>query len=1539
MSDDSASDYSIASEYSDEEFVAKPKAKVQKAQSAKQATGKVASAPKPKAPVKKAALKNDENLNTSRDDAAPSKGRKSNKGKTIEQIYQKKTQLEHILLRPDTYIGSVEAIQTPMWIFENEKFVLRNINYVPGLYKIFDEILVNAADNKIRDPSMNALKVTIDPEKNFISVYNNGRGIPIEIHKDEHMYVPELIFGHLLTSSNYNDSEKKVTGGRNGFGAKLCNIFSTEFTVETADSKSGKKFKQIFSNNMGKRTQPSITSNPRDEDYTRISFKPDLEKFNMTRLDEDIVALMQKRVYDMVGCCKDVKVWLNDQRLKVKDFKNYVQMYLDSADSSNEGGIKLPLVHEIVNDRWEVAVSLSEGQFQQVSFVNSICTSKGGTHVNYVTDQIVTKLIEAVKKKNKAAPIKPFQVKNHLWVFINCLVENPSFDSQTKENLTLRASAFGRKCDLSEEFMKKTLKTGVIENLLNFAKAKQDQLLRKTDGSKKTRVTGIAKLDDANNAGTKQSSKCTLILTEGDSAKALAVSGLAVVGRDNYGVFPLRGKLLNVREAAHSSIMSNQEIQNIKQILGLQHGKKYTSTESLRYGHLMIMTDQDHDGSHIKGLIINFLDHFYPSLLKVPGFLLEFITPIVKCTKGKNEVSFFTIPEYEAWKKANNEGKGWNIKYYKGLGTSTTQEAKNYFSALEKHKKPFRAATDSDRDLIDMAFNKKKADNRKEWLRQFEPGTYMDHSQSSISITDFINRELILFSMADNIRSIPSVVDGLKPGQRKILFACFKRNLKNEIKVAQLAGYVSEHSAYHHGEQSLCATIVNLAQDYVGSNNINLLEPRGQFGTRLQGGKDSASPRYIFTTLSPVTRKLFHNSDDHLLNYLNDDGQKIEPTWYMPIIPMILVNGSEGIGTGWSSSVPNYNPRDIIQNLKRLMRGEEPARMHPWYKGFDGTIELLSNDKYKLSGTVTKINDTTLEITELPVRTWTQSYKEFLEEMLTGTEKNPAFIKDYKEYHTDSTVHFIVSLTEENMMKAEVEGLEKKFKLSTTMTTSNMVCFDEEGRIKKYNAPEEILQDFYDLRLKYYQKRKTFLTDQLVQDYTKLENKVRFITAIIEGKLKVQNRKKVDIIADLKAKDYEPFSKKKSGMSETEQEEDDNAETSGGYDYLLSMQIWNLTWEKVEQLKQEVADKKAELDYVLSLSPKQMWEIDLDTLLVELDRLDEECDDKLAKLRAAAAKKGNYIKARGAVKTGASKKKAVKEEEDYMDFDEADDFVPKAKKPAVKKEKNKIAPTKEKGTTKDKPILSYFSQVSSGGVKESKTKTESNDVDLLDDILFDKKPQPKKKAVKVDSDLGSDDDDIDARLRRLLGGNTLQKTASPTSAITNSFSSIRLDNKKIGPSKSKISLISDEESDDSGDDFLAKFDKKAKNAPSTKAPQTKATAKPRAKKSPVVVISDDEKDDFAFTDVTSKGKQQKRLSPVKHKSVPPKRRKIESDEDDDSEQEDIQIQTSRPARNARTAATKSVAYIDVESGDDREDLDSEFDQFKVDMDDDSDFDE
>ncbi|MCL7048730.1 hypothetical protein MKW94_004884 [Papaver nudicaule] len=702
------------------------------------------------------------------------------------------------------------------------------------------------------------------------------------------------------------------------------------------------------------------------------------------------------------------------------------------------------------------------------------------------------------------------------------------------------------------------------------------------------------------------------------------MAGISVVGRDHYGVFPLRGKLLNVREASPNQIKENVEITSIKQILGLQQNVVYDSVKSLRYGHLMIMTDQDHDGSHIKGLLINFIHKFWPSLLKIPSFLLEFITPIVKVTHRKNKIviSFYSMPEYETWLESlGGNSSGWDVKYYKGLGTSTSKEGKEYFTDLDRHKKKFVWVDEQDDEAIDMAFSKKKIEARKSWLKQYEPGTFLDQKEKSIKYSDFVNKELIQFSIADLQRSIPSMVDGLKPGQRKILFCSFKRKFVKEAKVAQFSGYVSEHSAYHHGEASLAGTIIGMAQDFVGSNNINLLQPNGQFGTRHQGGKDHASARYIFTCLSPITRFLFSKDDDILLDYLKEDGQSIEPTWYVPVIPTVLVNGSEGIGTGWSTFIPNYNPRDIVANLKRLLNDEPMVPMDPWYKGFKGTIEKSASKEggYIVTGVIEEINETTLRISELPVRRWTQDYKEFLESMLNGNDKiKEPFISDYREHNDDTTVHFEVMLSEENMMIAKQEGIYKKFKLSNTISTNNMHLFDQRGAIKKYDNPEQILEDFCGIRLEFYIKRKKVLLENLELDLKKLDNKVRFILGVVKREIIVSNRKRVELFLELHQKGFDAFPKKaKDGESSKPEDAEENEENEASsellgskgvraqdYEYLLSMAIGSLTLEKVQELCNEREKLVGEVAELKCATEKSLWMKDLESLEKKLDEQD-----------------------------------------------------------------------------------------------------------------------------------------------------------------------------------------------------------------------------------------------------------------------------------------------------------------------------------------------
>jgi DNA topoisomerase-2 len=1065
----------------------------------------------------------------------------------IATKYQKKTPKQHVLDNPDTYIGAVGAREENHYVVvrdaEFARMALKVVPNVPALLNLFGEVLVNCRDHSVRELKRPVTKIEVDIVDGVVSVTNDGDGIDVAVHPEHGVYVPQLIFGELLTSTNYDPDEKKIVGGKNGFGVKLVIIWSEYATIETVDAERQLKYTQNFSRNLEVVDPPTIKACTK-KPYTKITFKPDYARLGLPGLDEGCIQLFEKRVFDLAATThKSVKVYFNKVLVPVKSFLQYAGLY-------GEG-----LVHEVA-DRWEYAVSLADEAPVVQAFVNGLVTSAGGTHVDYITNQIASKVAALLMAKNKRDDVKPRVVKDHLNLFLSCVIENPSFNSQTKERLNTPAAAFGSVCKVSDKFVEKVAAL-VSKAVLAVTQLKEVAAVKKSDGAKTRSVRGIPKLVDANFAGTAKAARCTLILCEGDSAKAGVVSGLSKADRDVYGVYPMRGKLLNVRDETAMKINENKEIYELKQILGLEAGKDYTNVDKLRYGTVLIMTDQDKDGSHIKGLILNLFDSQWPGLARLPKFLGYMNTPIIKAKKGARELQFYDDLQYAAW-KGQEDTRGWAVKYYKGLGTSTAAEFKEYF----KVKKTVMFQWDGG-DSVDLAFNKKRADHRKTWLEAYRGDPV--GSEAALTTTDFVNKELIVFSLYDNERNIPSVVDGLKPSQRKILFAAFKKRLKTELKVAQFSGYVAENSAYHHGEASLNGTIVGMAQDFMGSNNVNFLLPNGQFGTRLQGGKDSASERYIFTQLNPLARQLFPEDDDAVLAYADDDGVAVEPIYYVPVLPGVLLNGVKGIGTGYSTEVLSYNPAQLKAYLQARLRGEEPAAdFLPYYRGFKGTVEAVGG-KYVVRG-VFAVDGLTVRITELPVGVWTDDYKEYLEKMV-GT-----VVKDYTDNSTDVVVDITVKLL------APLEDVEKTLKLAVSKGTTNMHLFDENGRIKKYGSVAEILDAYYPVRLKCYAARKLAQCAQLAAKLKVVSNKVKYVRGVLNDTIDLRGKKAAEIAGLLQSLEL--------------------AEVEGSFNYLTKMPMDSVSHENVAALEKDKTGMEGELAALELLTPEQMWLADLDRIEV-----------------------------------------------------------------------------------------------------------------------------------------------------------------------------------------------------------------------------------------------------------------------------------------------------------------------------------------------------
>lgn len=1078
--------------------------------------------------------------------------------KTIEDIYQKLTQEEHVLKRPDTYVGSTLIQDKAVWTISDPNNIndfsieKKNIKYTPAFLKLFDEILTNASDHVQRGGGVKNIKVNITKDWN-ISVWNDGTGIPIQIHKEHNIYVPELIFGHLLTGSNYDDTEERYGAGRNGLGSKLVSIFSSKFVIDCADGK--KAYYQEFLDNLSIKTKPVIKTTTKS--YTNITYTPDFTRLPIEDTSDNLLSMCIKRVIDIAVYNPTIKVYFNDKLININNIKDWCNLHI-SKDSE--------LFYEEINDKWAIGLTQSNtDNFEQCSIVNGNTTWSGGTHVDFIMNQIVKRLTEELTKGKKGIKIKPIDIKNKFHLFLVCKIANPTFDSQTKENLTIKIKD---KVELSDKLYKQLLKSEIIQSILEWVQMREQAALNKLNTKSAGKTIRVDKLVDAHQAGTVNGYKCALCIAEGDSARGTVLTGLSEVGRDYWGVFPIKGRPLNVRDVAVSKIINNDEISNIIKIIGLVPGKTYKDIKELRYGKIVFFTDADHFGISIKGLLINFIHKMWPELLSL-GFCYEFITPIVKATKGKVLKEYYDIEKYKRdveLEKLN----GFHIKYYKGLGTITAPEIKDMFKNIDKHLIQFKYEEKRDSDKIDMVFNSKRANERKEWMTNYKGEILPDKFGKHNKIGEFIDTEFIQFSNYDNVISIPNMIDGLKPSQRKIMFGAFKRNLKDEIKVAQFGGYIAEHTHYAHGENNLFGTIISMAQNFVCANNIPLFIAKGNFGNR-RDPKSAASPRYIYTYLNPIVSLIFRKEDERILNYLYEDTDQIEPEYYLPIIPMLLVNGTSGIGTGWSTDIPKYNPLSLIQVIrKKLTKPDIRYAINPSYVGWNGDLDWNDDKNTYISKGIYTLskNKKQVHITELPIDVSTDKYISILDKLCDDKK-----IKKYTDNSTDITIHITIDLID----NTKLSDLESILKLTNNISINNMNTFLD-NKIVKWNSAEELLNTWFDIRLKYYEIRKTKWLKVLELQYKKYINILCFIKAVISNELIINNRKKSDIINDLTEMEFEMY--------------------NDSYDYLLNIPIYHLSKDKYDEYKQSAKNLKNDIQEYKQKTPSEIW----DDELVELEK-------------------------------------------------------------------------------------------------------------------------------------------------------------------------------------------------------------------------------------------------------------------------------------------------------------------------------------------------
>ena len=575
--------------------------------------------------------------------------------KTIEQRYKKLTDVEHVLLRPGMYVGSTKPREDDVRLLaESGKLEARRVTYNPAFLKLFDEIISNSADEHRRNPKLDRIEVKVDRAARRIVVRDNG-GIPVVKHADHDEWVPEMIFSNLKAGSNFDDEEARLVAGTNGVGSTLTNIFSTEFRVRTCDGKN--EFDQVFRNNMTQR-DAALVKPTRTKGYTEISYVPDLSRFDMTEVDDAHVELMRKRSLEMAACNPNLRVVFNGEEFSFPSFQAYCALHVTAEP---------PIYEE--SGRWKVGFAASEGSFAQVSFVNSVETRDGGTHVEYVLAQVVTWLREKIRKKHKI-DLKPAEIRNHFLVFCQADIVNPAFSSQTKEKLITEPKDFGSKYEPSEKLLKAVLASEVVGRILDWAqqKALADERKQLRELNKSLSKEKVLKLIDAK--ATVGRIRCTLALFEGDSASS---AFRKYRNPELQGAFPLRGKVLNVAELPASKIVQNQEIKDLLTATGLKLGEE---PKDLRYGKILIYADADPDGDSITGLLVNFFGRFWPELFEKER-VFRVMTPLVVAQRGTEKLCFYTATEFEEWSSGRKDLAKWDVAYKKGLAALEDDDYKD----------------------------------------------------------------------------------------------------------------------------------------------------------------------------------------------------------------------------------------------------------------------------------------------------------------------------------------------------------------------------------------------------------------------------------------------------------------------------------------------------------------------------------------------------------------------------------------------------------------------------------------------------------------------------------------------------------------------------------------------------------------------------------------------------------------------------------------------------------------------------------------------
>lgn len=1223
----------------------------------------------------------------------------STKRKTTD--YKTLTDLEHVYRRPDTYIGSDNILVQNELIYDwdNNKIIQSEVDLPEGIKRLYLEILSNAGDNcdVSRRAGLDPQKIEVAMDKSQVKIKNYGLHIPVKricLEKiqggsnvvdyspekgDDFFWLPEFIFGHFRTSNNY-DKDKKNMGnvaGRNGYGAKLVNIFSKVFTVTVCDPDEGKIFTGRWKDNMykdseKKKPEIEIREGKFSQGWVEISYILDFQRFKLQEYREKDIQLFSKIALDFSFTCK-IKIIFNDKTLDFRSIKDYAKLYWDDeiVDHKNtlitykwEKETDKSLINatakvkekKIIDAKspddipeLEILILDTPDNGKCVSYVNGLITVDGGVHVDAVQTPIFNYLIkvlnEGKKKKERKLNISSKNIKPHLSFVINARLADPAYNSQSKTKLTSPNITFKFK----ENELKKFNDWEVINRLHAELEAIAYKNASNNDGKKRKHIE-MDKGEDAGDAGTKNSTKCTLYLVEGNSAANYPQKRICMLkgGKKFNGYMPLKGKFLNVTKASTLKYSDNKVITSIKQIIGLREGVDYTldhNVETLRYGFIILTVDADDDGMHIMAHLLNFFREKFPGLLKrnMIGYLR---TPIVKVFKN-NKIThrFFNQNTFEDWSKNEKNKNGLMVRYYKGLGTSNDKDIEDDLI----HAPTIICFYDDECvKNFNIAFHEDNSEERKKWIEKWRDVSQVDDIVSvnvsditkdkelvdAQDISQFLNRELVSYSVASLFRAIPSEYDHLKESQRKALYSAlvyFNYDPKKgkSIKTGRFANKAADMSHYHHGEKSLTDTIIKMAQDFTGSNNFGYFKKDGQFGTRADGGENAADARYSETHLTWWVPFVYQKEFIELVEKRRVDDEEAEPLWLPGVIPMGIVNGTNGIATAFSTSTPSHNPLDVIKWYKKRCNGEDTVPITPWFDGYEGKMEIVDrtkgektiitedeilptdiNTERPLSSPTRRVKDIedddqgvdrenlaifrhakdskytlrtygkyevtkfhkndgpVITITELPIKTWIGRYRKWIESELhkKGTER---LIFDMVDNST----------TEKPYFEIHWNSRLKEFNYSTlhlirNFGISNITLIDHYGFPTKYESIEDVMEKYYVNMIKHYEYVRMKRIDCEKEKVQTLSNKIKFIAAVLKKDIVLLRAKEEEIKQKMKELKipFEIYDKSKSrdfsqeSIDKYQKMIEESKERLSLAEKTSSQQIW---LEKLEILEKE----------------------------------------------------------------------------------------------------------------------------------------------------------------------------------------------------------------------------------------------------------------------------------------------------------------------------------------------------------------------------------